>query len=262
MLCVFDCESIPDTQLLRKIYGYEGDDLEICEQAFKAQEELSGSSFLPHAFHKIISIAALIADESGNMIKIGCFEEGGGEKAILSSFLQYLNTKQPRLVSFNGRGFDIPTILLRAMQYNLNAEAYFETTNPTLKKDKWENYRQRYSERFHLDLFDVLGHYGAATKGLRLNVLANMCGLPGKYDIYGDEVYRLYFENQQERIDTYCQSDVLNTYWVYLKYQLLSGVIQLSHYRKCLESMGEKIPQDKEYADIFLEAIQAEIQAI
>lgn len=258
MICVFDCETIPDVALLSKVYGYQGDFLSVCEQAFAQAEQTSGSTFLPHCFHKVITISALIAQPNGMMVRLGCFESGKEEREIIESFLKYLQ-KQPRLVSFNGRGFDMPMLLLRAMRYNLQAEAYFETKNAAVGKDKWENYRQRYSERFHLDLFDSLGHFGAAARGLKLHHLAISCGLPGKIDTHGDEVYRLYANAQTEQIDCYCETDVLNTYWLFLKWQLLCGHYDLAHYQKCLETMREQISPQKPYATAFIEAISTEL---
>ena len=108
MICVFDCESIPDVELLRKIYDYGGNDIEVCEMAFKAQENLSGSSFLPLPFHKIISISAVICDDNCNFIKVGNYKEGLSEQEIISDFLLYFNKHNPKLVSFNGKTFDIP----------------------------------------------------------------------------------------------------------------------------------------------------------
>ncbi len=260
-ICVFDCETIPDVELLKKVYDYEGEALEVCEKAFNAQKESSGNEFLPHCFHKIVTIAALIVDHDYNMIKIGCFEQGKEEESIVGSFLRYLNSKQPRLVSFNGKFFDMPVILLRALKYNISAFAFFETNNIALNKDKWENYRSRYSERFHLDIFDCLGHFGAAAKGLKLHTLALMNNMPGKYDISGSEVCNLYYAGDMQRIDNYCEADVLNTYWLFLKYEMLCGHIMPESYMQYLRCMQEKIAQ-KPYADVFHKAIEAEIERI
>lgn len=198
MICVFDIETVPDVELLRRKCGYEGGDLEVCLQAFEEQKEKNGSEFLPIAFHKIISIASVICDEFGRFERVGVFGRKQGindsniEEMTLGDFLRWFNRTQPKLVSFNGRGFDLPTMMLRAMKYNIESLAYFEQDNPQFNKNKWENYRQRYSERFHTDLLDSLGHFGSV-RGLRLDDVASLCGLPGKYDVSGDEVYRLYY---------------------------------------------------------------------
>ena len=281
MLCVFDCESVPDTELLRDIYGYGGSDLEVCESAFEAQKEASGSTFLPIAFHKIISISALICDDFGRFVKAGNFgdlsKDSGNssanqgeshkdsnadspyppkdEREILSEFLRYLNKNNPKLVSFNGRNFDLPAIMIRALKYNLNAESYFECDNAKHNKNKWENYRARYSENFHIDLLDALSSFGAA-RGIKLDVVCKMAGIVGKFDTSGDDVYKLYYAGEFRKIDEYCQSDVLNTYWLYLKYQLLQGKIALFEYADLLNIFLEKMPKDRDYSKVFAEAIK------
>ncbi|WP_027326946.1 3'-5' exonuclease [Helicobacter pametensis] len=266
MICVFDIESVPDVELLRDKFGYEGDAMEVCLQAFADQKEKSGSEFLPIAFHRIISIASVVCDEYGRFERVGVFgrkceiNDENLEEITLGEFLKWFNKNQPKLVSFNGRGFDLPTIMLRAMKYNMESLAYFEQDNPQYNKTKWENYRARYSERFHTDLLDSLGHFGSV-RGLRLDDVAHLCGLPGKYDVSGDEVYRIYYgECNLDKIDEYCQSDVLNTYWVYLKYELLKGQMTLGDYVQVLQGWLEKFPKNRGFSDIFIQSIQKEIK--
>lgn len=264
MVMVFDCESIPDCELLKKCWGLEGEDLEIIQKATEINKEQIGNDFLPLPFHKIISIAAVFCDEFGNFVKVGNFPtttQETREKDLISGFFDYLNSKQPLLVSFNGRGFDMPVLLLRSMAYNISANAYFEVDNPEFHKTKWENYRTRYSEHFHLDLFDTLSHYGSA-RGLKLDVLSTLAGFVGKYDIDGSKIVELYYQNQQNKIDEYCQSDVLNTYGLYLKYQLLKGAITQKDYAKILLNWEAKLPKDKDYSEIFTQAIQKELQKV
>lgn len=270
MVCVFDIETVPDVELLRAKFGYEGDNMAVCKQAFEDQKAKSGSEFLPIAFHKIISIASVLCDEYGKFEKVGVFgrksnliesiEDEKIEQATLGDFLRFFNKRHPKLVSFNGRGFDLPVVMLRAMKYNMESLTYFEQDNPQYNKNKWENYRQRYSERFHTDLLDSLANFGSV-RGLRLDDVAILCGLPGKYDVNGGDVYELYYAQEDlSRIDEYCQSDTLNTYWIYLKYELLKGNLALQDYRGILQDWILKLPQDKGYFPYFEQAIQKEIQ--
>lgn len=260
MICVFDIETIPDTKLLGKIYGYEGSDEVIATLAVKAQEEKSGSGFLPHTFHKIVAISAVLADEFGFFRKVSSMD-GKNEKELVGDFLKFLDSHNPKLVSFNGRGFDVPLLMLRALKYNLTCKAYFEVENRELNKNKWENYRSRYSDRFHIDLMDSLSEFGAV-RGLKLDHLCSMSGLPGKYDVSGDQVMELYFNDKLEKIKEYCESDVLNTYWLYLKYELLKANLTKEDYARSLNVMSEKLDTNKDYTPIFQKHIAGELERL
>jgi predicted PolB exonuclease-like 3'-5' exonuclease len=85
-----------------------------------------------------------------------------------------------------------------------------------------------------------------------------MAGIPGKYDVSGDQVFALFYQGEVEKIREYCQSDVLNTYWLYLKYELLKGALALEDYYRFLTAMRQKLPK-RGYYDIFVEAIDSEI---
>ncbi|MGG7073942.1 3'-5' exonuclease [Campylobacter sp. 9BO] len=262
-ICVFDCESIPDAMLIRKIYGFSGDDEQVGLQAFEMQKEQSGSSFLPIVFHQIVAISAVIADEYGKFIKVSTME-GDSEQEILTKFINFINEFNPRLVSFNGRGFDLPTIMARAMRYNLSAFAYFEVENRELNKSKWDNYRYRNSDRFHLDLLDHISDFGAV-RGLKLDLLCASLNLPGKYDVHGDQVFELYHGGDIEKINEYCESDVLNTYWLFLKYELLRGRINKDDYANSLSVMSRFLREKKElmgYTDVFCAAVANELERL
>ncbi len=263
MICVFDIESVPDIELLKNVYNYEGDSINICKQAFATQKEISGSEFLPLCFHKIISIASVLADDFGNFIKVGHFARNANidnrEQVLLEEFSAFLNKQNPRLVSFNGRGYDMPLIGVRSLKYNINLHGYYEVDNNQIGKNKWENYRQRYSERFHLDLYDTLGNYGAI-RSLSLDALCKMSGIMGKYDVDGSQVYEIIFkENDLEKVDYYCQSDVLNTYWLFLKFELTKGMLQLSDYVANLVKMRDSLPLQTSYREALIECLNKEI---
>ena len=251
MICIFDCETIPDLELAKQNYDViQTDEILICEEIFDAQEEKTGSSFLPIPYHKVVTISAVIAKDDGSFIKVGTFN--GDEEEIITEFFEFINKKKPKLISFNGRSFDMPMLLIRALKYNISIPAYFDNT------DKWNNYRSRYSEDYHLDLMDVLGGYGAV-RGLKLDTLAQMSGLPGKFDVHGDEVYKLYFDGEIRKIKEYCESDVLNTYWLWLKYEVLKGNLLKENYILFLNQMAKNLEENKSYTPVFREFIQKEI---
>ena len=259
MICIFDCETIPDVTLIRKSFDVEGlSDYDATLRAQEEYEEAHHTTFLPLAYHRLVALSAVIADEFGNFIRVGDFGNGSNiEEEVIRHFFGFIEEKNPKLVSFNGRGFDMPMLLIRAMQYNLSFPAYFDQNNPQLNKSKWENYRQRYAEHFHTDLLDSLGSFGAV-RNLKLDLICTMAGLPGKYDVSGDQVFELFYRGEIDKIKEYCQSDVLNTYWLYLKYELLKGTLTLEDYYRFLATMREKLPE-RGYHRVFTEAIDSEL---
>jgi predicted PolB exonuclease-like 3'-5' exonuclease len=258
MICIFDCETIPDIDLVKSSFKLEGDNsLELSTKAFELQESKSGSSFLPIPFHQVVAISAVICDDFGRFKRVNSIE-GENEREMISNFLSFIDKHNPKLVSFNGRNFDIPMLLVRAMKYNLSCPAYFEVENKALNKSKWDNYRYRFSDRFHVDIMDHMSEFGAV-RGLNLNLLCTMMGIPGKFDVSGDEVHKLYYEGKIKEIKEYCESDVLNTYWLFLKYELLKGNITKDDYFDYLHLMSEELNGEKSYSKIFIDGIKEEL---
>ena len=231
-------------------------------RAMEIFKEKTGSEFLPICFHRVVSISAVMADGFGRFLRVSTLD-GDNERDKIAKFLAFIEDFNPRLVSFNGRGFDLPMIMARAMCYDLSAAAYFETNDRDNNKSKWENYRSRYDGRFHLDLLDHISDFGAV-RGLKLDHICASVGLPGKYDVHGDQVLQLYYSGEQAKIDEYCRSDVLNTYWLFLKYELLRGKITKDDYLNYIAVMGEFLQKEcagMSYTPVFCEFIERELAA-
>ena len=229
-------------------------------RAMEIFKEKTGSEFLPVCFHRVVSISAVMADGFGRFLRVSTLD-GDNERDKIAKFLAFIEDFNPRLVSFNGRGFDLPMIMARAMCYDLSAAAYFETNDRDNNKSKWENYRSRYDGRFHLDLLDHISDFGAV-RGLKLDHICASVGLPGKYDVHGDQVLQLYYAGEQAKIDEYCRSDVLNTYWLFLKYELLRGKITKDDYLNYIAVMGEFLQKEcasMGYTPVFCDFIEREL---
>ncbi|WP_298095340.1 3'-5' exonuclease [uncultured Campylobacter sp.] len=231
-------------------------------RAMEIFKEKTGSEFLPVCFHRVVSISAVMADGFGRFLRVSTLD-GENERDKIAKFLAFIEDFNPRLVSFNGRGFDLPMIMARAMCYDLSAAAYFETNDRDNNKSKWENYRSRYDGRFHMDLLDHISDFGAV-RGLKLDHICASVGLPGKYDVHGDQVLQLYYAGEQAKIDEYCRSDVLNTYWLFLKYELLRGKITKDDYLNYIAVMGEFLKKEcagMSYTPVFCDFIERELAA-
>lgn len=227
-LFVYDIETIPDTDVLYNLTGSET--VDVIEKR-KELEEYSylisnGNPFPRQLFHKVISVSILIADikhvdgyEYYNIEKIGTISSiNNTEKEIVDKFFKYISNHIPRLVDYNGKTFDLPVMKYRAMKYNISIENLFKSG------DKWNNYNQKYSLDWHCDLLDALSDFGSSAR-CKMNEVCAILGIPGKIGIDGSKVATMYDNGLLKDIDNYCETDVLNTYLIYLNYALLTGKI-------------------------------------
>lgn len=262
-ICVFDCETIPDSDDLRKTFGYEGSDLEVSKMAMEEYFKKYNTEFLPVCFHKVVCISAVMADKFGKFLRVSTME-GENERQKITKFIDFINKYSPKLISFNGRGFDLPMLMIRAMKYNISATAYFDTNDKANGKDKWKNYRTRFDGTFHLDLLEHISDF-KSVGGLKLDYLCSTLNLPGKYDVHGDAVLDMFYNSKLDKINEYCESDTLNTYWLFLKYELLKGNITADDYANNISIMSEFLELKKQgmgYTPIFCKFVQMELERL
>jgi 3'-5' exonuclease len=219
---VFDIETIPDTHTGRSLYELGGlSDKEVAEVMFnhRRQETDGASDFLRLHLHKIVAISVVLnTRENLKVWSLGDLD--ADEKELLSRFYEGIEKYSPRLVSWNGRGFDLPVMHYRALLHGIQAPRYWETGNDD-QSFRWNNYISRYHER-HTDLMDVLAGYEFRAVA-PLEQIATMLGYPGKMGMRGDKVWDTYLQGDIESIRNYCETDVLNTYLVYLRFDFMRG---------------------------------------
>jgi predicted PolB exonuclease-like 3'-5' exonuclease len=91
-------------------------------------------------------------------------------------------------------------------------------------------YFNRYTEDA-LDLCDVLSSFSPQGK-VTLHELCRVMGLPGKPDgISGGDVDSFYRDGRIREIAEYCESDVVNTYRVWLRYELFRGRLSTGEFQ-------------------------------
>lgn len=256
-LFVFDIETVPDTDILKNLTS------SITQDLFEKRKELEnyhievsgGNPFPRQPFHRVISVSILIADivKSNNyeyyeIIKLGTISSlDNAESDIISKFFDCLCKYTPRIVSYNGRTFDIPVMKYRAMKYGISIEKLFKAG------DKWNNYTQRYSLYWHCDLLEALSDFGASAR-CKMNEVCSILGIPGKIGIDGSKVTELYDQNLFKTIDDYCETDVLNTYLIYLNYALLSGLTNKENFINMNQDIIKYLKQKNfSYSDEFLD---------
>ncbi len=213
-ILVFDIETIPDVETGRRLYPTlkDLDDADALSALTALRQAEAGTDFMRLPLHKVACLSFLWFDGASFRLKSLSLETMS-EDQILVTFLRAFD-KKPVLVSWNGAGFDIPVIMYRAMHHKLSAPALF---NPAVKPD----YLYRYGE-MHIDLMDKMSLYNGYQRQ-KLDTIASLCGFAGKGDIDGSQVVPMVQAGDWQKLTTYCESDVLNTWLIYLRWLILTG---------------------------------------
>ena len=224
---VFDIETIPDVAGIRTLHELSADlsDAEVAEFAFQKQRAKNGSDFLPHHLQRVAVISCAMRSDDG--FKVWSLAEPRlGEGEIIQRFFSGIEKYTPQLVSWNGGGFDLPVLHYRGLIHGIEAARYWETGEGDARdaRDfKWNNYISRYHAR-HTDLMDLLALYQPRANA-PLDELAKLMGLPGKLGMDGSAVWQGWLDGRIDDIRDYCETDVVNTYLVWLRFQKMRGVI-------------------------------------
>lgn len=220
-ILVFDIESVPDYEAGRKIHKLTDDlsDKDVVKAMQHLQFQKTGSEFMPLHLQKIVAISVVF--EKGDQVKVWSLGNiDSDEKEIIQRFYEGIEQHTPILVSWNGGGFDLPVLNYRSLVHGVQAPRYWETGDDD-SSFRYNNYISRFHWR-HTDLMDVLANYQPRA-GAKLDEIATMLGFPGKFGMDGSRVWEKYQEGAIEEIRNYCETDVLNTYLVYLQFEMIRG---------------------------------------
>jgi 3'-5' exonuclease len=217
---VFDIETVPDTDLGRRLYDLKDlSDEQVGQIMFTKRRQETGSDFLSHEQHRVVAISVVMRSrDSLKLWSLG--DEASSEKDLIERFFDGLDKFTPDLVSWNGAGFDLPVLNYRSLLHGITAARYWETGDSD-SSFRFSNYLSRFHWR-HLDLMDVLSGFQGRGRA-SLDDVATLLGFPGKVGMHGSQVWEVYLAGGLGRIRGYCETDVLNTYLVYLRFQLLRG---------------------------------------
>ena len=217
---VFDIETRVDKALLRTTLfrGQAiGDDDAFERMREQLWQESGGrSDFFPVTFHVPISIALVSAADDFTCERVEVLgADQLGEDGLVHEIWRRLEAFEGTLVSFNGRGFDLPVLELAALRHGCAAPRYFGERN---------GLRQRFGR--HLDLLDWLSNHGAVRLRGGFDLIARVAGLPGKGAVSGGDVQRLWERGCWADIHRYCADDALQTYLVLLRVEQLRGGLE------------------------------------
>lgn len=224
---IFDIETVPDLDAGRRLYGLDSlDDGDALAAMQALRREKSGSDFMPLHQHQIVAISvALRSADDFRVWTLGSLESDEAE--IIQRFFDGIDRFVPDLVSWNGSGFDLPVLHYRALLHGINAATYWENGDQQ-REFRFNSYLGRYHWR-HIDVMDVLSAFQARARA-PLDEIAVMLGFPGKLGMSGAKVAETYQQGGLQQIRDYCETDVMNTFLVYLRFELMRGRLDQTGY--------------------------------
>jgi predicted PolB exonuclease-like 3'-5' exonuclease len=257
-ILVFDIETIPDVEGLRRIWqlGPELSDDGVVDLVSQRRRQATGNDFMPPHMQRVVAISCVLRTaEDVRVWSLGGLDEG--EAGIVARFFDGIERYKPQLVSWNGSTFDLPVLQYRAFFHGIPGCCYWDTGDND-REFKFNNYLSRFHSR-HTDLMDVLAAYNNRAWA-PLDEMAQLSGLPGKLGMDGSQVYPAYKRGELAAIRAYCETDVANTYLLFLRFQLIRGALDRDGYDREVAAfrfwLGEQqAPHWKEFASAWRQTV-------
>lgn len=255
---VLDIETVVDGRMVQRVKWPGEPDLTPREARERLGQEMLASTdgrsdFVPHVYHVPVSVALAGVDDGFRLVGLSTIDRPRFRPhAIARAFWEgWERRRRPQLVTFNGRGFDLPVLELAAYRYGIPVPGWFGV-------DGAGSPRARYNQRSHLDLMEYLTSHGATRMNGGLHMLATLLQKPGKMDTRGSMVQELWDAGEHLRIDDYCLCDSLDTYFVHLRLAVLRGLVPMGEEhgivemaKSVIESSVPEYPGLAEYLDKF-----------
>ena len=221
----FDIETIPDVEFGRRMWDLDGlSDKDVATAMTFKRQQATGNDFLPLHQQRVVAISvALRTRDTFRVWTLG--DRDADEAEIIRRFFDGLERYSPDLVSWNGGGFDLPVLHYRALKHGIQAARYWEHGDND-REYRYNNYLSRFHWR-HIDLMDVLAGFQPRGRA-SLDQIAVMLGFPGKLGMSGDKVWQCWLDGGIDDIRNYCETDVLNTYLVYLRFEFMRGNLDVA----------------------------------
>jgi predicted PolB exonuclease-like 3'-5' exonuclease len=240
---VFDIETVPDVDFGRRLYGLDGlADAQVAKAMFALRRQSTGSDFLPLEQQRVVAIACALRSREGFSVwSLG--QPQDAESELVQRFFDGIDKFSPDLVSWNGSGFDLPVLTYRAMLAGVQAPRFWETGDAD-SSFRFNNYLSRFHWR-HTDLMDVLAGFQGRGR-VSLANMAQLLKLPGKLGFDGSQVWDAFLAGNLLGIRRYCETDVLNTWLVYLRFAQLRGQLSREQHADELARVRSFLAQSHE----------------
>ena len=237
---IFDIESIPDVAGIRRLHDLPAtlSDNEVALWAFTQQRLKNGTEFLPHHLQRVCAISCAFREGADKLAVWSLGEPTDDEATIIQKFFELIERRTPQLVSWNGGGFDLPVLMQRGLIVGVTASRFLET-GANDRAFNFDHYLNRYKER-HLDLMDFLAMYQPRASA-PLDTMAKLAGFPGKLGMDGSQVWPAFQRGEIAEIRAYCETDVANTYLLFLRFLAMRGDLDKAEYAAELALLREKL---------------------
>jgi predicted PolB exonuclease-like 3'-5' exonuclease len=252
---VFDIEAVADGQLVSSL-KFPGQGLLPADAVARFRCELletTGKDVFPPTFVLPISVAIAKVARDFRLLDVVVLDEPEFRPHVIArSFWQgWRHYGRPALVTFNGRGYDVPVLEYAAYRYGIALPDWFNVHAPS-----YDQSRNRYNIGSHIDLCDLLSNFGATRLTGGLNLFARLIGKPGKTGVDGSQIQDMWEAGKTTEINDYCRCDVLDTYFVFLRTRVLLGRLTLENEqslvdeaKKWIESRASEVRAFAHYLD-------------
>jgi 3'-5' exonuclease len=237
---IFDIESIPDIAGIRRLHDLPAtlSDDEVGLWALAQQRIKNGTEFLPHHLQRVCAISCVLREGVDKLAVWSLGDLSDDEPAIIRKFFDVIDKRTPQLVSWNGGGFDLPVLMQRGLIVGAVASRFLET-GANDRAFNFDHYLNRYKER-HLDLMDFMAMYQARANA-PLDTMAKLAGFPGKLGMDGSQVWPAFQRGELAGIRAYCETDVMNTYLLFLRFQRMRGELDTAQYDAEIKIVRDKL---------------------
>jgi predicted PolB exonuclease-like 3'-5' exonuclease len=230
----FDIETIPDVAGLRLLRGADPalSDAEVYAAEIADRAARNKNDFMPLYLQRVLVISCVFRAGKGLQVRSFVDLERDGkseEAAVIQSFFDRVDDRRPQLVSWNGGGFDLPVLQQRGLRHGVVAGRYWDMGDDD-REHRYNNYISRYHLR-HIDLMDLLAMYQSRANA-PLDAMAKLCGFPGKLGMDGSQVYGAYLYGRRDEIRRYCETDAMNTYLLWCRFEKMRGRLDQAGYER------------------------------
>jgi len=228
-----DLETVADEALVSAVDGEPDRPYpEQLRRVLAARRARTGgrSDFLPLPYHRPVAACLLEAVEEGGIVRVADVATWTDRRGDEADFLArtWDRLAGAALVTFHGKGFDVPVLELRSLKHAVPMPGWFAA-------------RRGGAIAEHLDMKEILSSQGAAVAA-PLDLYAKLVGLPGKEDVAGADVQELYAQGALDRIAAYCMTDVVQTFLLFLRHRLVEGSLTPDGYAESAALAREELP--------------------